>query len=79
MTIIIETKRLILRTWKQEDAEAYYQINQDTAVLELIPGPLTHKYLHKYVFGRKSQKIFQFFNVISFEHIQCIQQCSKTC
>ena len=31
MTIIIETERLILRTWKKEDAEAYFQINQDCA------------------------------------------------
>ncbi len=25
MTTIIETERLILRTWKKEDAEAYFQ------------------------------------------------------
>lgn len=26
---IIETERLILRTWQKEDAEAYFRINQD--------------------------------------------------
>ena len=26
---IIETERLVLKTWEPEDAEAYFQINQD--------------------------------------------------
>jgi RimJ/RimL family protein N-acetyltransferase len=29
MTTIIETERLILRTWRKEDADAYFQSNQD--------------------------------------------------
>lgn len=37
---IIETERLILRTWKESDAEAYFTINQDPKVLEFLPGPL---------------------------------------
>jgi RimJ/RimL family protein N-acetyltransferase len=41
MTTIIETKRLILRTWNNEDTEAYYAINQDPKVIELLLGPLT--------------------------------------
>lgn len=41
MTTIIETERLILRTWKKEDAEAYFQINQDPKVIEFLRGPLT--------------------------------------
>jgi RimJ/RimL family protein N-acetyltransferase len=41
MTIIIETERLILRTWKKEDIEPYYQINQDLKVIEYLRGPLT--------------------------------------
>jgi len=36
MTTIIETARLILRTWKKEDASAYFQINQDPKVIELM-------------------------------------------
>jgi RimJ/RimL family protein N-acetyltransferase len=40
---IIETDRLILRTWKEEDAEPYYQINQDPKVIEFLRGPLTIK------------------------------------
>ncbi len=38
---IIETDRLILRTWKTEDAEPYYQINQDPKVIEFLPGSIT--------------------------------------
>lgn len=41
MTTIIETNRLILRTWKQEDSEAYFQINQDPKVIQFLGGPLT--------------------------------------
>lgn len=38
---IIETDRLILRTWLDTDADDYYRINQDANVLEHLPGPLT--------------------------------------
>jgi RimJ/RimL family protein N-acetyltransferase len=41
MTTIIETPRLILRTWQNEDVNAYYQINQDPKVIELLRGTLT--------------------------------------
>jgi len=34
--IIIETERLLLRTWKEEDVEPFYQVNQDSRVLELL-------------------------------------------
>lgn len=43
MTTIIETPRLILRTWKNEDANPYYQINQDPKVIEFLKGALTMK------------------------------------
>lgn len=38
---IIETPRLILRAWKKEDAEAYFQINQDPKVIEFLPSSMT--------------------------------------
>ncbi|MDI9818331.1 MULTISPECIES: GNAT family N-acetyltransferase [unclassified Legionella] len=38
---IIETERLILRTWKEEDIKIYYQINQDPRVIEFLPGSLS--------------------------------------
>lgn len=36
---MIETERLILRTWRDEDVEPYYLINQDPRVLEFLLGP----------------------------------------
>ena len=38
---IIHTQRLILRTWQDQDAEAYYCINQDPQVIEFLRGPMT--------------------------------------
>jgi RimJ/RimL family protein N-acetyltransferase len=38
---VIETERLILRTWEQEDVDDYYRINQDPKVIEFLLGPLT--------------------------------------
>ena len=34
---------MTLRTWKKEDADAYFQINQDSKVIEFLKGPLTMK------------------------------------
>ena len=41
MATMIETERLILRTWKKEDVDPYFQINQDPKVIEFLRGPLT--------------------------------------
>lgn len=49
MTTIIETKRLILRTWNKEDAEAYFQINQDPKVIEFLRGPLTMEQVNDFI------------------------------
>jgi RimJ/RimL family protein N-acetyltransferase len=49
MTSIIETARLILRTWKNEDVNAYYQINQDPKVIELLRGPLTMEQVNDFI------------------------------
>ncbi len=35
-SIILETERLILRTWSEYDVDAYYQINQDEKVTEFL-------------------------------------------
>lgn len=40
---VIETERLILRTWKEEDVEPYYLINQDPKVIEFLPKAMTKK------------------------------------
>lgn len=49
MAIIIETERLILRTWEQKDAEPYFHINQDPKVLEFLRGPLTMQQINDFI------------------------------
>ena len=49
MTTIIETERLILRTWEKEDADIYFQINQDPKVIKLLRGPLTMKQINNFI------------------------------
>lgn len=38
---IIQTPRLLLRTWEASDAQAFWELNQDPRVTEFLPGPLT--------------------------------------
>lgn len=52
---IIETERLILRTWKEEDVEPYYQINQDLKVLEYLPGPMTMEQAQHFIHDMNKQ------------------------
>ena len=49
MINVIETERLILRTWKDEDAEAYFQINRDAKVLDFLPGPLAMDVVKRFI------------------------------
>jgi RimJ/RimL family protein N-acetyltransferase len=49
MTTIIETERLILRTWKAEDAEPYFHINQDPKVIEFLRGPLSMEQVNDFI------------------------------
>lgn len=49
MTTIIETKRLILRTWSKEDADPYFKINQDPKVIEFLLGPLTMEKVNDFI------------------------------
>jgi len=49
MTSIIETERLILRTWKKADAEPYFRINQEPRVIECLRGPLTMEQVNDFI------------------------------
>ena len=55
MTTIIETERLILRTWEKEDARSYFQINQDPKVIELLRGPLTMEQVNDFTSAMNNQ------------------------
>lgn len=48
---VIETERLILRTWQDSDAEPYFQINQDPRVIEFLMGPMSMEKVHAFIKG----------------------------
>jgi len=52
---VIETDRLILRTWKEEDIDKYYQINQDPKVIEFLLGPYTIERVKNFIILRNEQ------------------------
>ncbi|RUQ93076.1 GNAT family N-acetyltransferase [Legionella septentrionalis] len=45
----IKTSRLILRPWRQSDLEPYFLINQDTKVLEFLPGSISKKQINDFM------------------------------
>jgi RimJ/RimL family protein N-acetyltransferase len=46
---VIETDRLILRTWRESDAAKYCQINQDPKVIELVRLPMTMQEAEEFI------------------------------
>ena len=54
--IIINTKRLLLRTWRPEDVRPYWLINQDQKVLEFLPGPLSLEQIETFIDGANRQQ-----------------------
>jgi RimJ/RimL family protein N-acetyltransferase len=49
MTTIIQTNRLILRTWKNSDAKTYFDINQDPKVIEFLRGPMPLEQVNEFI------------------------------
>ena len=47
--IVLETKRLIIRTWSLEDSEAYYNINQEEGVLKFLPSSLSIEEVNNFI------------------------------
>ncbi|MBC2774814.1 GNAT family N-acetyltransferase [Rhizobium sp. AQ_MP] len=39
---IVETERLILRNWREEDRDLFYEINRDVKVMEFFPFRRSH-------------------------------------
>lgn len=52
---VIETERLILRTWKDADADEYYRINQDSRVIEFLRGSLTMQEIKDFIASANQQ------------------------
>lgn len=53
---LLETERLILRTWKTEDQDAYFNINQDPKVVEYLCGSLTLQEVEEFILAMNSQQ-----------------------
>ena len=51
---IIETERLILRMWRESDAEIFAAINQDEKVIEFLPGSLSLFDAQNFIAGANS-------------------------
>lgn len=46
---IIETERLYLREWREEDVEPFYQMSQNPKVLEFLIGPLSMEAVRQFI------------------------------
>ena len=42
MSLILETKRLILREWEDEDLPAFAEMNQNPEVIKFFPKSLSY-------------------------------------
>lgn len=51
-----ETKRLILRKWREEDLESFYAINKDPKVIEFLKGEMTFEECKNFI-AAKNQNI----------------------
>lgn len=56
MSTIIETKRLILRTWKNTDAQSYFQINQNPKVIKYFLSALTMTQVTDFIKAKNQQQ-----------------------
>lgn len=54
--IIIETPRLILRTWTIADIAPYYDINQDPKVIQFLRGPLSEEEIQEFIHLKNQQQ-----------------------
>lgn len=52
----LETEHLILRSWKEEDREPYFHINQDPKVIECLLGPLTEQQVDLFIEAMNKQQ-----------------------
>lgn len=52
---VIETERLILRTWQDKDANAFYRINNQPKVTEFLLGPMIKDSVKKFMLDMNQQ------------------------
>jgi ribosomal-protein-alanine N-acetyltransferase len=51
----IETERLILRSWRADDAEVLFEINNDSKVIEFLPKALTRQECQNFINKENAQ------------------------
>lgn len=51
---ILRTPRLLLRTWREDDTEAFVHVAADPAVSAFLPGPWTHDKVSAMVAGQQA-------------------------
>lgn len=56
MNNVLETDRLIFRTWEPKDAIPFYNINRDSKVTEYLLGPLSHKDVDNWIIKFNKQQ-----------------------
>lgn len=54
--MIIQTDRLILRTWQKNDTQAYFDMNQDPKVIEHLLGALTMEQVTDFMIAKNQQQ-----------------------
>lgn len=81
MSIAIQTERLVLRKWRQEDLEPFAKLNADPKVMEFFPGLKTREesdasvklisdHIEKYGWGFWAASLIQTGQFIGFIGIQ---------
>ena len=68
---IIETERLLLRLWQDEDALSYYEMNQDPRVLEFLPGHMTLDEVKIFIHRMNQQFYLKSYTLFAAELIEC--------
>ncbi len=51
----IETERLILRSWREEDVEIFFEINNDEKVIEFLPKALNRQECQNFINKENAQ------------------------
>jgi RimJ/RimL family protein N-acetyltransferase len=64
---IIETPRLLLRTWKTEDREGYFAINRESAVIEFLRGSLSLQEVDDFIVAMNRQQTERGYSLLACE------------
>jgi RimJ/RimL family protein N-acetyltransferase len=66
--MILETARLVLRAWSEEDKEPFARLNADPRVMEFMPAPLSREESDRFVDRIVANLREQGFGLYAMEH-----------